>query len=362
MFRLVTVIGLIGIASSAKAGPVRMTGDDIKRVMQPGAVLAIDTPLHISIPVTVAPGGIVSAEAGALGLTLGALKDRGRWWTDGDQLCMKWFRWFDARPRCMVLHRDGNKVQWAEGSGESGTATITEAVPVVAAATPRTAKKEKRFVTATLVEPVAPSDSTSSPPATETAATPAPSETPPPSETPATAETPAASETPATFDTVPALQFAAAALAEAMPKPAPITPSKLGMGETAPVEVATPPVDEQPTADATPPPRVENDAKPKAKPAAVAMHSPPARKSAPAAATPKPVQVSFRVSGVIDGDTLNVRSGPSENHPPVGRIPASGRGVQIVGTCRDTWCPIKHGRLKGWVNRYYLAEDVSLRR
>ena len=88
----------------------------------------------------------------------------------------------------------------------------------------------------------------------------------------------------------------------------------------------------------------------------------PARKSAPAAATPKPVQVSFRVSGVIDGDTLNVRSGPSENHPPVGRIPASGRGVHIVGTCRDTWCPIKHGRLKGWVNRYYLAEDVSLRR
>ncbi len=73
----------------------------------------------------------MSAEAGALGLTLGALKDRGRWWTDGDQLCMKWFRWFDAKPRCMVLHRDGNKVQWAEGSGESGTATITEARPVV---------------------------------------------------------------------------------------------------------------------------------------------------------------------------------------------------------------------------------------
>ena len=138
------------------------------------------------------------------------------------------------------------------------------------------------------------------------------------------------------------------------------------MGETAPVEIAPPPVDEQPTAEATPPPRVENHPKPKAKPAAVAVRAPPARKSAPAAPraadTPKPVQVSFRVAGVIDGDTLNVRSGPSEYHPAVGRIPASGRGVQIVGTCRDTWCPIKHGRLKGWVNRYYLAEDVSLRR
>ena len=75
--------------------------------------------------------------------------------------------------------------------------------------------------------------------------------------------------------------------------------------------------------------------------------------------TPKPVQISFRVSGVVAGDTLNVRNGPSEYHPTVGRIPASGRGVQIVGACRDLWCPIRHGRLKGWANRYYLAEDVA---
>jgi hypothetical protein len=33
--------------------------------------------------------------------------------------------------------------------------------------------------------------------------------------------------------------------------------------------------------------------------------------------------------------------------------------VQIVGPCRDLWCPIRHGRLKGWVNRYYLAADVA---
>ena len=354
MFRMVIVIGLLGGANLAMAEQVRMTGEDIKRAM-PGALLEIDTPLHIAIPVKVHNDGLVSAEAGALGLTLGATKDRGRWWTDGDKLCMKWFRWFDAKVRCMVLHRDGNKVHWAEGSGESGTATITEALPVVAAAAPRAPKKEKRFVTAAVTEPVnAPAEDNGPPPATETAATPAP------------AETPAASETPATSDTVPALQFAAAALAEAM-KPAPITPSKLGMGETAPGEAVPARVDEEPTAEAapTPPPRVENHPEPKAKPVAIGVRAPPARKSAPAPReidTPKPVQVSFRVAGVTDGDTLNVRSGPSEYHPAVGRIPASGRGVQIVGACRDTWCPIKHGRLKGWVNRYYLAEDVSLRR
>ena len=43
----------------------------------------------------------------------------------------------------------------------------------------------------------------------------------------------------------------------------------------------------------------------------------------------------------------------------VGSIPARGRGVQIVGTCRELWCPIRHGKLKGWVNRYYLAEDAG---
>jgi uncharacterized protein YraI len=90
------------------------------------------------------------------------------------------------------------------------------------------------------------------------------------------------------------------------------------------------------------------------------------RKNAPkpqsTAVLPTPGQVSFRVAGVGDGDTLNVRSGPSEYHPSVGRIPPGGRGVQIVGACREEWCPVRHGRLKGWVNRYYLAEDVSLRR
>ena len=102
MLRLITLIGLLGSVSIARAEPVRMSGEDIKRAM-PGALLEIDTPLRISIPVKVGSNGLVSAEAGALGFTLGAIKDRGRWWTDGDKLCMKWFRWFDAKPRSMAL-------------------------------------------------------------------------------------------------------------------------------------------------------------------------------------------------------------------------------------------------------------------
>jgi hypothetical protein len=77
MLRLVTVIGVLGGVSTAMAEPVRMTGEDIRRAM-PGALLEIDTPLRIAIPVKVGTDGLMSAEAGALGLTLGATKDRGR--------------------------------------------------------------------------------------------------------------------------------------------------------------------------------------------------------------------------------------------------------------------------------------------
>ena len=62
MFRLVTVVGVLGGVSAAMAEPVRMTGDDIRRAM-PGALLEIDTPLRIAIPVKVGTDGLMSAEA-----------------------------------------------------------------------------------------------------------------------------------------------------------------------------------------------------------------------------------------------------------------------------------------------------------
>jgi hypothetical protein len=353
MLRLITLIGLLGSVSIARAEPVRMTGEDIKRAM-PGALLEIDTPLRVSIPVKVGTDGLVSAEAGALGLTLGATKDRGRWWTDGDKLCMKWFRWFDAKPRCMTLLREGNRVQWSEGSGESGTATITEAPPVVVAAGPRrTPKKEKR------VEPVETADAPEQAPVNiEVAEAPAPRNV-------ELAEAPVAPAAEPAPDRSPALQFAAAALSQVLPPPAEAKPSRLGMSDTPASEEPVTPVtagSDQATTEPAAPAR-EPDAGPKQRKVAVALHTPAVRKSASAPVrsveTTKPVQISFRVAGVIAGDTLNVRNGPSEYHPTVGRIPAGGRGVQIVGACRDLWCPIRHGRLKGWANRYYLAEDVA---
>ncbi len=68
---------------------------------------------------------------------------------------------------------------------------------------------------------------------------------------------------------------------------------------------------------------------------------------------------SFRVVRVAMDDALVVRSGPSEFHAAVGVIPVDGDGVQIVGDCRELWCPVRYDRLAGWVNRSYLAEVSS---
>jgi hypothetical protein len=303
-----------------------MTSDDIRRAM-PGALLEIDTPLRIAIPVKVGTDGLMSAEAGALGLTLGATKDRGRWWTADDKLCMKWFRWFDAKERCMVLHREGNRVQWAEGSGESGTATITEAPKTVVASAPAKPKKEPKVVAAPPVQRIE-----------DVAAAPA-----------SVVDEPA-------VDRPERKPFATAALSRVLQPEKEPEPAMLGMNEieaTPDVAPAAAPRDEAPAQRAEPPPAAKKSPQARA-PAA----TPPARKVArkePQAA--KVAAPTFRVSGVGFGDTLNVRKGPSEYHDAVGTIPSEGRGVQIIGACRDLWCPIRHGRTTGWVNRFYLAEE-----
>ena len=71
------------------------------------------------------------------------------------------------------------------------------------------------------------------------------------------------------------------------------------------------------------------------------------------------VHAYFKVTDVDYDDTLNIRSGPSEDFPSIGWLLPEERGVKIVGPCRGDWCPIQHGAVTGWVNRYYLAEEHS---
>ena len=76
-----------------------------------GSLLAIDTPLAgMVIPSEFRRIDLVSGEAGPLASTLGAARDRGRWWINNDRLCVKWFRWFEAQTRCITVEHDGAKI------------------------------------------------------------------------------------------------------------------------------------------------------------------------------------------------------------------------------------------------------------
>jgi uncharacterized protein YraI len=71
------------------------------------------------------------------------------------------------------------------------------------------------------------------------------------------------------------------------------------------------------------------------------------------------VLASFRVARVDADDMLNVRSGPAIFYPSVGSLLPEERGVKVVGPCRADWCPIRHGRIAGWVNRNFLTEETT---
>jgi uncharacterized protein YraI len=65
---------------------------------------------------------------------------------------------------------------------------------------------------------------------------------------------------------------------------------------------------------------------------------------------------TYRVVAVDFDDVLNIRAGPSAGHPIIGDIPPTGRGVQLLGPCRE-WCPIRYNGASGWVSGRYLAVE-----
>ena len=310
MLRLSLVGGLLVIGSSAWAGPMPLKGDALRQELV-GSLLEIDTPLTgVVIPVRVSGDGLVSGEAGPLASTLGAAHDRGRWWINNDRLCVKWFRWFEAQTRCMTVEHEGTKIYWRADGGESGTATITKSSP----------------------EPT----KVDAPALIEMSQTSTPSNSPLRSHE-ATATT-ASEPTPPT-DSVEPMRFAAVDLVAGL-LPAPDVepePNKLGMGTSDPPKSMTPLPVAATTDQNPPPPQIATQAP---KPTV----------------TPMP---SFRVTGVAGDDALVIRSGPSEYRPPVGIIPPDGKGVLIVGVCRDLWCPIRHHGSNGWVNRFFLADESA---
>ena len=113
-------------ATVTQAQPARLSGQEITDLIA-GATVEIDTPLGTRLPIRYTVDGKISGQARDLASYLGAASDTGRWWATSDQLCHQWNRWFDSKPQCLRLSKEGRTIHWRNQDGNSGTAMI--AVP-----------------------------------------------------------------------------------------------------------------------------------------------------------------------------------------------------------------------------------------
>lgn len=383
LLRPFILIGFLSGATGALAEPLPLGGDALKEAVS-GSVVEIDTPLGTKVPMRFGKDGLVSAEAGVLAPVLGSAKDRGRWWVDGDKLCTKWFRWFDAQPRCLTIRQEGARIHWRKiDDGETGTGTLVNWTPpeekpaVVAKADPPARKSLPQERKA---EPQPEQKVAALPPAP---APPAAAARPEPEPAPVVAAS--ADEEPASkanLDEKPMMRFGGTGLLEASARVNLDVPSR----DQAPDAVI--PVPKRPAAEARARQATAKSVSKETRVAAASVAgkaaagprrvaaerteaSPRREARRPTfsatrwedTATPSSARGSgfYRVTGVHRSDVLNVRRGPSEQFAQVGSIPPTGRKVEITGACQADWCPVRYGRVTGWVNSYYLAEEGSRR-
>jgi hypothetical protein len=74
-----------------------------------------------------------------------------------------------------------------------------------------------------------------------------------------------------------------------------------------------------------------------------------------------PVERTFSVVGIVDGDTLNVRSGPSATNNIVAKLPRGYPHIRILGASvmNDTteWVNVSFGNRSGWVTKQFLKAE-----
>lgn len=298
MVRYVVVVGWLVAASAAYGQATFLSGPALKQLMT-GAILYINTPLNTKLPVRYGENGQLSGVAGTLASFLGAKKDTGRWWVARNRLCHRWTRWFDGETQCLKLRKSGERIYWLSDEGKTGTAFI------------RRVKPRKQTLQIATLQGATPAlvQQVFAPPKQPT-------------------------KKKATRVVVPSV--AATQAPQANPSPRVLQVSKKGLRSSPQVRTLN----------------LDHTVAVKQKRITRFI-----RRSSQESLPSLPRQPSFRVAGVAALDELNVRTGPSEYHRIVGRISPSGRGVKIVGSCRAYWCPIRHRKISGWVNRYYLAAE-----
>jgi hypothetical protein len=269
-----------------------------------GAVLEVETPLGVRVPLRYFNDGRVTGEARGLAYFLGSETDTGKWWVSSDRLCHKWSKWFDGVLQCIRISRQGSRIFWRRDDGETGTAVLS---------TPPT---PPRVVVATAPK------------------------IPEPTPEPVKREAP---ETTSSFSS----SMAGMTIFPPRTTSLPVTGS----------------VDKEP-ASSTEPVNTEPVIAQRAETKPVEPANTTIRPAAPkqAAANPDRPAQTFRVAGVASDDVLNVRDGPSAEYRATGAILPDAVGVRIAGRCQAEWCPIVHGGVTGWVNSFYLIEDTTVRR
>jgi hypothetical protein len=308
-------------ASPLAAGEAALTGENIKTMLG-GSLIAIDTPVGSTVSVRIGHDGMMAGEAGtALGAVLGSSKDRGRWRVVQDQVCFKWFRWFDAEEKCATISIDGNHLSWRRPDGDTGTGTIIESGKPISKPAVVVADAPKK------VDVPAHKPEEKKPKPVEVATSP---------------------KAPATHEAIAPEHLPVVALAPvSQPKPKPAPKIAVALNVPAP----------QP---ALRPKHLEKISVASVKPQ---FFTPPklhtAKVETVRAQAPKAQRRPFRVAGVDPSDVLNIRTGPSSDYQSVGSIAPDSRGITITGPCANDWCPVKHRTLVGWVNRRYLTEETA---
>jgi hypothetical protein len=332
--------GLIFFTSvAAAAEPMKLGANDLKQTFT-GSRVELDTPLGTTIPIRFTGDGLMSGNAGSLASVLGAANDRGRWWVKGDRLCYKWFRWFDAEEQCLTIHMKDERMFWRRDDGKRGTATLVERAEVIAEAEKSLSSVEKRVTVASIALP-----------AKREAKTPVLKSPPRLAVRPKSAAE--RLDLPEEAPTDRGLFFVGLGLSRALQ-------SQFGVASAEAAPAARPPV-KSASKKAAPAPikkTVVAAALPKSKPKPSSYPYPESEdEPEPVRAQVEPAPVSFSVYGVADDDVLNMRSGPSDAYAIIGVIPPNASAVRMVGNCIALWCEIQFRNTRGWVHRYYLAQN-----
>ncbi len=408
---VIMLVALVLAAPARAAGSPPISGPEINELIS-GTTVNLHTPLGGVLPVLYRHNGTLTGRAGTmLSFYLGASRDEGKWWVTGSKLCQQWKIWFKGKKNCLDIRRRGADFHWDDGKGESGLATIvSRSKPVVAS---RTKSKKKHVRIGRPTGLGAPYPKSKKRVVVTGDATPARKNTNAAIKKTRTVKKPQ----PAKRKTVVA---ALAPVKRASLSPMPALATRKAVGTKSAVErwserqvklQAEMKMLSKTQAKRTARPRIfTSKNKPVAQKsrfrvvgvdpwdvlnvrkqagptgtivATIHSESTGIQMTGPCVGDWCPVKHSghrgwvrqkfldretrpnsqkrFQVVGVYDGDVLNIRRQPSATAPVAGAIKPDAKNIALTGQCSGEWCPIAHGRRRGWVHRYYIKPHPSSR-